>query len=962
MNRSVALKILDKTLTSMSDSPKGLDRRLAQTSENEDLSPAFGEADLLTTMLSEQADGAFRDRLHQQLARWDIEEHAPWISETTRGSQGRRHLIYSLLQVSAAFERFCEDQLPYYPSVGAPIGVASTVAESSSDWYDAHVAAQEGLYWPRYVDHLAKRRGWTPKNLASLEESSRRIVRYLANPHSLKPVTRKGLVVGYVQSGKTANFAGVIARSVDAGYKLVVVLAGTLNVLRDQTQRRLDKDLLGQENLRLDEAYRDDPEFDSFNQIGSAVALPGKSWIRLTSARTDYDPSPQASQLLQFGMVGGESESQRRAALSSIEPRLAVVKKHPRPLRGLIDALNALGEGLVDWSSIPALIIDDESDQASVNTSRSPVDPEEHRNRTEINRLIVELLKALPRAQYIGYTATPFANVFIDPSDSEDLFPSDFIFSLPRPNGYMGVREFQDEPDVDPKSSVSNQWAFVRDVIGEDEELKNLPSAIDAFVLSGAVKLFREARHQKLKYRHHTMLVHNSPRVAAHSEQRLLVERLFDEAGYLTSAAGAKRLKDLWESDFLPVSRARAGELPVPGTFEELRPFIQAAVARMRAQPTVVVVNGEVDEESPNFEKESVWRIIVGGTKLSRGYTVEGLTVSYYRRRAAAADTLMQMGRWFGYREGYQDLVRLFISRREGSGRRTVDLYETFNALCRDEELFREELALYSDDSREPRITPMQVPPLVPSDIRALLRPTAANKMFNARIVEENFGGKNVQPTVAPVEAADRIANEALVRAALRPSRFVELSLSVGSALIPALVADAEHQQVSEILSGYRWHAGEPGDAYRRFLLFLEGEYGPHGITGWRIVAPIAQRSDINLDWELNGHRLLVRERARVSEGTRYKVYSEGNHVRLAEFLVGRHPSLEANPTTRRLVDPRVGVVLLYPVLSIPEMNDRVWPPTIGFSVTVPANSWRTKARFGVVDETRRGDAIVQIR
>src|SRR5262249_46945508 len=152
----------------------------------------------------------------------------------------------------------------------------------------------------------------------------------------------------------------------------------------------------------------------------------------------------------------------------------------------------------------------------------------------------------------------------------------------------------------------------------------------------------------------------------------------------------------LFETDLLPVSQVQGAGLPLPRSFRELEPCIGECLRRIGADAKVVrIVNGDNKDDAPNFEKGSVWAILVGGAKLYRGYTIEGLTITYYRRVATAADTLMQMGRWFGFRPGYRDLVRLFIGRDEPigtSGRLRLDLYEAFHALCQDEEEFRRDI------------------------------------------------------------------------------------------------------------------------------------------------------------------------------------------------------------------------------------------------------------------------------
>src|SRR5581483_4366382 len=236
-------------------------------------------------------------------------------------------------------------------------------------------------------------------------------------------------------------------------------------------------------------------------------------------------------------------------------------------------------------------------------------------------------------------------------------------------------------------------------------------SALDAFVLSGAIKLYREDNGLgRGFFRHHTMLVHESVKQADHRVLADDIRNVWGSAAY-SSPTGLARLRRLFDEDFLPVCSARATEV-FPADFGELKSYVGEVVSRVTAGgDPVIVVNGDKDiaQEAIDFDKRPVWRVLVGGTKLSRGFTVEGLTVSYYRRKTRQADTLMQMGRWFGFRNGYKDLVRLFIGRAEPDGAKTLDLYEAFEAIVRDEERFREQLRQYSKlvDGR-PQITPAQ--------------------------------------------------------------------------------------------------------------------------------------------------------------------------------------------------------------------------------------------------------------
>lgn len=244
------------------------------------------------------------------------------------------------------------------------------------------------------------------------------------------------------------------------------------------------------------------------------------------------------------------------------------------------------------------------------------------------------------------------------------------------------------------------------------------------------------------------MLVHETVKQEEHKVLAGELRKLWAQSGFSTPA-GVTRLGKLWHDDYLPVCHARTDGAPLPSSFDELRPYIGQAVDKISEGTTpVLIVNGDKDkdyEQQPlDFQANDVWKILVGGAKLSRGFTVEGLTVSYYKRRAGQADTLMQAGRWFGFRPGYRDLVRLYIGRNvPGPRNADIDLYAAFGSVVQDEEDFRAELRQYAElasDGR-PMVRPEDVPPMVFQQL-PWLKPTQTNKMYNAELTQQGIGGK----------------------------------------------------------------------------------------------------------------------------------------------------------------------------------------------------------------------------
>ena len=636
------------------------------------------DAELIDFISAAVENDPTRTQIRMALAKWDADEE-PKL-ETPPRSEARRAAIYTALGLSDEMSAAFSMHLPVFE---APAIVISKVFKP---WYREARRERTNVYWEDYEAYLRDVKRWKASAITSLDETTTEVIERLSDPVRADIKQAKGLVVGYVQSGKTANFTGVAAKAVDAGYRLVIVLTGTIEILRAQTQRRLDMEAIGRENIlrgldpndpkvakELDYQQDEDWLADNFVKHGAMLDQPGVVHIdRVTTHRSDYKRLPQGLTKLRFFKTDKQKPLNSPVNLFNADAYVAVIKKNKAPLEKLIADLKP-HKG--DLAQLPVLIIDDESDQASVDTTNPTKwnkGSKENRDRTTINKLITEILEVCPRAQYVGYTATPFANVFVDPDDEKDLFPADFVLSLHCPDDYMGVREFHDVgrrwDDEERTFANSNEKAYVRalagDVINNPKgRLKELQEALDAWVLTGAIKKFRESTGAK-PFRHHTMLVHESVKRAEHEATANDVRALWNTSKF-NSTEGHTRLKKLFESDFHPTMLARAeNETSIPRSFDDLKPYVGEALAQITVDgDPILIVNSDAQikaqQKKLDFEADKVWRILVGGTQLSRGFTIEGLTISYFRRKAGQADTLMQAGRWFGYRPGYQDLVRL---------------------------------------------------------------------------------------------------------------------------------------------------------------------------------------------------------------------------------------------------------------------------------------------------------------
>ncbi len=535
------------------------------------------------------------------------------------------------------------------------------------DWY----------YWPRLRAYLSATKGWPSNRVRSLDDSSDKVLRNMSDPE-IESFNKKGLVLGYVQSGKTANYTALIAKAVDVGYRLIIVLAGMDNGLRRQTQIRLQQELVG---------YPDNSR--------NAVRFPeqGKVWHVFTKEdiHGDFDAG-----------------SVDTAALHGNQPVLMVIKKNGAILRRVLRWLTEASPQAIQNS--PVLLIDDEADQASIDTrgtyqAESSDPAEENEPPSVINGLIRQLASHFCRCAYVAYTATPYANILIpadanNPDVGEDLYPRDFFIDLPKPDGYMGAEELFGKAAFSGDETDSGGLDIIRYVPDEDvdtlKESIELPQTLrDAlldFVLAGSARVLRGHGDEPA-----TMLIHVSHLTDDHDRVKSLVCDEFttiqDQWRYARKSSDIRKQFNLrWENEFRRVTKQiDPSRLTEFSSIEDrIGPFME---------PVNVKVINSTKDDTVDYENEpGLKAIVIGGNKLSRGLTLEGLLVSYFTRQAKTPiyDTVMQMGRWFGYRRKYEDLTRLYT---------TEYLARTFSHLALVEHRLREDLTIYENR----KITPKQL-------------------------------------------------------------------------------------------------------------------------------------------------------------------------------------------------------------------------------------------------------------
>jgi len=556
------------------------------------------------------------------------------------------------------------------------VGTGTELFDNSDHqaWLPQRRSGIDWDYWNRYAAFLAGDKGWPTRVINSLQERVDTVLGFLEDPKRDGAWDRRGLVVGNVQSGKTSNYTGLICKAVDAGYQLIVVLAGVHNSLRSQTQLRLDEGFLGHDSVQL--------------QLGL-----GGSRTPIGVAR--FDNSCQVPDTVTNRSDTGDFRrafAKQFIITPSSRPLLFVVKKNVTILKNLLNWVlwsaprpdDEQGRRVVP--DIPLLVIDDEADYASIDTKKLPIDEDgqllKDHDPTRTNARIRELLRSFEKSAYVGYTATPFANVYIHEEAfadgyGPDLFPRAFIVNLPTPSNYIGpARVFGLAADPDTGSEAQPELPVVRRVRDFQDWIPNkhnkylvpgvlpasLREALRAFVLTCAA---RKARGQENA--HNSMLVHVT-RFTAVQEQvgqqieeevKNLTLRLKHGDGHSSSQL-VEELRELWENDFVSTTRSINADDCPEVAWAEVASNLYAAASRIE----VKLINGSAKDVLDYAEQAAggLNVIAVGGDKLSRGLTLEGLSVSYYLRATRMYDTLMQMGRWFGYRPGYLDLCRLYTS------------------------------------------------------------------------------------------------------------------------------------------------------------------------------------------------------------------------------------------------------------------------------------------------------------
>ena len=630
-------------------------------------------------------------------------------------------------------------------------GEITIMSDDIDPWLNEEKSNINFELWNRYKLYMSQNDPSFPVN--DLDDFTDKILDKCVNPKDKNSWDRRGMVVGHVQSGKTSNYVGLINKATDSGYKVIIVIAGTISSLRRQTQERIDAGFIG----RSSSAFIRENE----NRL-----------IGVGKLKVETDIYSLTSSYYKSGDEGDFSQSVANRLNIPIgkNPLVFVIKKNKSILENLIDWFSKNENikninGTPKLFDVPALIIDDEADAASVNTSK------DINEAKTINKLIRTLLNLFNQNTFIGYTATPYANLFISQEHNddlttvvknkeykigEDLFPRDFIINIKAPTNYIGAAKIfgfenpngtENEPLNIFRSIEDFDPPFLRTINKYNKEdlpeylPKSIETAIKSFILTCAIRRVRG--HEK---KHNSMLIHVA-----------LLVKWIDKVAYLVNEKMRKYkneiegddiellndLEHLYNSDFLPTTENVLENLDYTDirikthSWEEIKKELKKAASKIEVR-SVHGTRSTANLEYHNIEEIDYSRydnglsvIAVGGSRLSRGITLEGLSVSYYLRTTKMYDSLMQMGRWFGYRPGYVDLCRLYT---------TEQIFEWFNHITMATEEMRDDFDEMTAALQKPKDFRLKV-----RNHSGLMTITSLAKLYHSDKIEISFSGTNPQ-------------------------------------------------------------------------------------------------------------------------------------------------------------------------------------------------------------------------
>jgi len=748
---------------------------------------------------------------------------------------------------------------------------------SKERWY---LGPQEGDYlWPRYKKKLLEEKGLSAQTVDQIDDLTNRITRHLGSPGSPK-FRKQGLVIGRVQSGKTSNFMGLLAKAGDAGYRMIFVLAGTTNTLRYQTQERLQSDLICHGDIK-------------WRWLTQAKCIPGT--LRVDPVGEFNEPSTAAS------IVANNSVR----VIAVIKKNVSVLTKVRRWLQ--------VPES--QMANCPVLIVDDECDNASVNTRN----PDE--NPTRINGEIRDILASIPKVSYVGYTATPFANVLSNPRpEIRDLYPNNFLFALPLNPEYFGPERIFGRTSDGPNDPGSDGNDIVRTISEEEISMvtpinrnalstfnfqtpPSLISAVRYFLMNSAARVARE-KSLGIKPEFKSMLINTAQFMRVHRSALPKIQELKDKLRKELSTDSSIWEKE-WEEESNRVVQQDIGCIHPKVKWNDVK---NELTSQFFDNIKVIVSNSSPNEASNlnaeyNHSNRGKILIVIGGNTLSRGITLEGLSVSYFVRNCAAYDTLLQMGRWFGYRKNYEDMPRVWM---------TSIMEDQFIRLSGvEKDMFGELESFMAGKS--------------PADVGLRIRQcpgmmiTARNKMIHARVCHVSYNGLMENTTFLYRKSLTHLqknlsATKELILSCGGPEKFTARSQF-------KLVRNVDVKHVINFIKNYEIHEKNEKMDKSILLSYLKKQNDDQRCMKWNIAIK-TRNDDDKTGFEIAGLHL---NRLSLPPGKCYPdksfAYIQNLTTREDIFADADDPAareLESKNSTRQEVRGKyengVGLIVLYPI------------------------------------------------
>ncbi len=793
----------------------------------------------------------------------------------------------------AQFER------DYHTFVGEVLTL-QTDEDGWEPWLSKSKAKIAWKHWERYRTYLLQQNNLPKPVVDAIDEVTDETLGNLTDPTASGSWDRRGMVVGHVQAGKTTNYAGLICKAADAGYKVIIVLTGFHNNLRTQTQIRLEESFVGYDITASQE---------------------GEPRVAVGVGQVSSDPSLLVDTITNRSEKGdfNRTVANHFSMNPGGRPLVFVTKKNASVLKNLVRYLEYVHndkdtDGRHHISDIPLLLIDDEADQGSVDTKKMDFDvegePNPEHDPTTLNRLIRKILFIFTQSAYVGYTATPFASIFIHNEATskkygEDLFPRSFITVMPTPSNYIGpdtvfglidgdgetrqpglpivrlINDYADSVSLNEKAGWMPPKHNKHHTVlynGNNKVPPSLREALMAFVIGCTVRV---VRGQEKK--HNSMLIHvtrfidvqeqvyNQVNNLMRDMQQIL---LYGEEG--SKAALLKEMEQLWINDFIPTNQEISDELCPEQSWAVVSEKVLASAQSIKVRRINGTAGDVLDYEQ--HKKTGLNVIAIGGDKLSRGLTLEGLSVSYFTRPSRMYDTLMQMGRWFGYRDGFVDVCRLYAPR---------SLVEWFEHITDASDQLRREFVLMCEMGETPATYGQRV------RTHPVLMVTSQVKMRHTTELTCSYQGA---------------ISETIVYS--REKRDVELNYTAGQKLISKIDSYANRQQrplriaeTKETSGKYIWTGIDTNDILDFLRTYKTPLHHARRVNADLLAQYIQNQID---NGDLNNWSVLIAG----------KDPSSGESVCISKFKTGlltraNHPVLSKKPDSeplvyriRRLVSP----------------------------------------------------------